>query len=130
MTSEKRRFLQDATESEDVYDYTQYEECLANDIDAVYIVLPNHQHCEFTVRAAKAGVHVLCEKPMAVSVAECCKMIAAIRKSHRRLMIAYRLPLRKVEPGSDCCGDGGANSESCVSLALISGNKLWDPMCV
>jgi predicted dehydrogenase len=78
-----------------VYDYNQYEECLATDIDAVYIVLPNHQHCEFTVRAAKAGVHVLCEKPMAVSVAECRTMIAAMRHARRKLMIAYRLHFEK-----------------------------------
>ena len=78
-----------------VYDYDQYEECLADDIDAVYIVLPNHQHCEFTLRAAKAGVHVLCEKPMAVSVAECRAMITAMRKARRKLMIAYRLHFEK-----------------------------------
>jgi len=79
----------------DVYDYSQYEQCLANNIDAVYIVLPNHLHCEFTVRAAKAGVHVLCEKPMAVSVSECREMIAATRKAGSKLMVAYRLHFEK-----------------------------------
>jgi glucose-fructose oxidoreductase len=79
----------------DVYDYDQYEKCLANGIDAVYIVLPNHQHCEFTVRAAKAGVHVLCEKPMAVSVAECRTMLGAVRQAGHKLMIAYRLHFEK-----------------------------------
>jgi glucose-fructose oxidoreductase len=81
VTSDKRKakILARRYRVKDVYDYTQYEECLANGIDAVYIALPNHQHCEFTVRAAKAGVHVLCEKPMAVSVAECRQMIAAMR---------------------------------------------------
>src|ERR1700716_840495 len=51
---------------ESVYSYDQYEECLSQGVDAVYIVLPNHLHREFTVRALDAGVHVLCEKPMAV----------------------------------------------------------------
>ena len=75
----KARVLARRYQVRNVYDYSQYEECLTNGIDAVYIVLPNHLHCEFTVRAAKAGVHVLCEKPMAVSVAECRKMIGAMR---------------------------------------------------
>lgn len=79
----------------DVYDYSQYEQCLANNIDAVYIVLPNHLHCEFTVRAANAGVHVLCEKPMAVSVSECREMVAATRKAGSKLMVAYRLHFEK-----------------------------------
>ena len=105
VTSDKRKagVLARRYRVKDVYDYDQYEECLANDIDAVSIVLPNHQYCEFTVRAAKAGVHVLCEKPMAVSVAECRTMIAAMRQSRRRLMIAYRLHFEKSNPGIDCC---------------------------
>jgi glucose-fructose oxidoreductase len=60
-------------------------------VDAVYIALPNSMHAEYTVRAARAGVHVLCEKPMAVTVAECRQMIAACRKANVKLMIAYRL---------------------------------------
>ncbi len=49
------------------YSYEEYEDCLASDeIDAVYIALPNHLHCEYTVRAANQAIHVLCEKPMAV----------------------------------------------------------------
>jgi predicted dehydrogenase len=66
---------------------------LSGNIDAVYISLPNHLHCEYTVRAAKAGIHVLCEKPMAVTVTECEQMIAAARAHHIKLMIAYRLHL-------------------------------------
>jgi len=60
------------------------------DVRSVYIALPNNLHVEFTVRAARAGKHVLCEKPMANSVAECRQMIDACRKAGRQLMIAYR----------------------------------------
>jgi predicted dehydrogenase len=59
-------------------------------VDLVYIVLPNSQHCEFTERAALAGKHVLVEKPMAVSVAECDRMIAACKTAKVRLGVAYR----------------------------------------
>ncbi|MEW7849123.1 Gfo/Idh/MocA family oxidoreductase [Massilia aurea] len=60
------------------------------DVRSVYIALPNNLHVEYTVRAARAGKHVLCEKPMANSVAECRQMIDACRKAGRQLMIAYR----------------------------------------
>ena len=52
------------------YAYDQYDACLEQ-VDAVYIALPNSMHAEYTIRAARAGVHVLCEKPMAVTVEEC-----------------------------------------------------------
>ncbi|RAL23035.1 gfo/Idh/MocA family oxidoreductase [Lujinxingia litoralis] len=60
-------------------------------IDALYIALPNHLHCEYTLSAAEAGVHVLCEKPLAVSEVECRKMIAACEEAEVHLMTAYRL---------------------------------------
>ncbi len=72
------------------YSYDQYEECLRA-VDAVYIALPNSMHAEYTIRAANAGVHVLCEKPMAVTVDECQRMIDACREANVKLMIAYRL---------------------------------------
>jgi len=75
-----------------VYSYDEYDECLrTGEIDAVYIALPNNLHREYTVRAACAGVHVLCEKPMAVTEAECRTMIRAARDNKVKLMIAYRL---------------------------------------
>ncbi|MBA3613473.1 MAG: Gfo/Idh/MocA family oxidoreductase [Nitrospirales bacterium] len=75
-----------------LYSYDQYEECLEREeIDAVYIALPNHLHCEYTVRAAKSGVHVLCEKPMALSVKECETMIRTADHHGIKLMVAYRL---------------------------------------
>jgi predicted dehydrogenase len=77
---------------EKTYTYEQYDECLkSGEVDAVYIALPNHMHCEYAVRAAEAGVHVLCEKPMAVTEDECQKMIHAAETAGIRLMIAYRL---------------------------------------
>ncbi len=80
--------------TEQTYTYDRYEELLASGtIDAVYIALPNHLHCEYTVKAANAGIQVLCEKPMAVTVAECERMIAAARDNHVKLAIAYRLHL-------------------------------------
>ena len=63
----------------------------SGEIDAVYIALPNDMHREFTVRAARAGLHVLCEKPMAVTIRECEEMIRATRAAKVKLMIAYRL---------------------------------------
>lgn len=72
--------------------YDDYDALLASgEIDAVYIALPNSMHRDFTIRAARAGVHVLCEKPMAVTSKECREMIAAARDNDVRLMIAYRL---------------------------------------
>ncbi|WP_277127606.1 Gfo/Idh/MocA family protein [Chlorogloeopsis fritschii] len=63
--------------------------------DAVYIALPNHLHCEYTVKAANAGVHILCEKPMAVTEQECEQMIRAAKDNNVKLMIAYRLHFDK-----------------------------------
>lgn len=74
------------------YSYDDYERCLRSGlVDAVFIALPNDMHCEFSVRAAKAGIHVLCEKPMAVTERECDEMIAAAESHQVQLMVAYRL---------------------------------------
>ena len=75
---------------EHLYTYDDYGRALSN-VDAVYIALPNHLHCEYAVRAAAAGVHVLCEKPMAVHENDCRAMIKAARQNHAKLMVAYRL---------------------------------------
>lgn len=70
--------------------YDNYERCL-KEVDAVYICTPNSEHADLAVRAAKAGVHVLCEKPLAVTEAECSRMIAAAAAADVRIMTAYRL---------------------------------------
>lgn len=73
-------------------DYDEYDVvCRSGDIDAVYIALPNSQHREFTERAARAGVHVLCEKPLAYSVEDAEQMVSACQSAKVRLMTAYRL---------------------------------------
>lgn len=75
-----------------LYTYDRYDELLAGgEIDAVFIALPNHQHADFTVRAARRGVHVLCEKPLAVTERECLSMIRAAEANDVKLMTAYRL---------------------------------------
>ena len=75
-----------------VYTYETFDRIRDNkEIEAVYIGLPNSMHCEYTVRAAQAGKHVLCEKPMAISSAECRKMIDACKSAGVKLMIAYRV---------------------------------------
>lgn len=75
-----------------IYSYDNFDLIKDNpDIDIVYIVLPNAQHAEYTVRAARAGKHVICEKPMAVTVKECEDMISACREAGVLLSIGYRL---------------------------------------
>ena len=74
------------------YNYQTFDRIIDNkDIDVVYVVLPNALHHEFVLRAAKAGKHVICEKPMAVSVKECEEMIAACKAAKVSLSIGYRL---------------------------------------
>ena len=75
-----------------VYSYATYDTIRDNpDVDIIYIVLPNSLHAEYTVRGAQAGKHILSEKPMATSSAECRQMIDACRKADKTLMIAYRI---------------------------------------
>jgi len=75
-----------------IYNYETFDRIGENpDVDVVYIVLPNAMHAEYAVRALRAGKHVYCEKPMAVTPAECEQMIAAARKAGRQLGIGYRL---------------------------------------
>jgi glucose-fructose oxidoreductase len=75
-----------------IYNYQNFDSIASNpDIDVVYVVLPNNMHKEFTLRAAKAGKHVICEKPMAMNSDECRDMIEGCQKAGVSLSIGYRL---------------------------------------
>lgn len=75
-----------------IYNYDNFDSIANNpDIDVVYIVLPPSMHLEYSVRAAKAGKHVWCEKPMAVTALECQKMIDACNQNKVKLSIGYRM---------------------------------------
>jgi glucose-fructose oxidoreductase len=75
-----------------IYNYQNFDDIATNpDIDIVYIVLPNAMHKEFTIRAANAGKHVICEKPMALNAQECREMIAACERNKVGLSIGYRM---------------------------------------
>jgi len=77
--------------SNSIYSYENFDAIAANNaIDAVIICLPNSMHAAYTIRAARAGKHVLCEKPMCTTVAEGQAMIDACAKAGKKLMIAYR----------------------------------------
>ena len=76
----------------DAYDVRDLEDALSRaDVEAAYIAEPNDKHAEFAVRCARAGVHVLCEKPLATSEEECRRIIEACREAGLKLMTAYRL---------------------------------------
>jgi glucose-fructose oxidoreductase len=86
----KRREVARRYRIDQTFSYDQFDDCLRA-VDAIYLALPNSMHAEYTIRAARAGVHVLCEKPMAVTSDECRRMIDACRRGGVKLMIAYRL---------------------------------------
>lgn len=89
---EQLRELAARYEVQHVYGKDDYARLLANPaVEAVFLCLPNHLHRDYTVQAATAGKHVLCEKPMAVTERECEEMEAAAARHDVRLMIAYRL---------------------------------------
>ncbi len=75
-----------------IYNYSNFDAIKENgDIDVVYVVLPNAMHSEFSIRAAEAGKHVICEKPMAMNVAECDEIIKACKDNGVKLGMGYRL---------------------------------------
>ncbi len=93
--------------------YAQFDALLQEGaIDAVYIAVPNSLHCEFVLRAARAGVHVLCEKPLAVNEQQCRKIIQACQHTRVKLMTAYRLHFEK------------ANLEA---VELVNSGKIGEP---
>lgn len=85
----KKRFsIPDAN----IYNYQNFDTIVNNkDIDLVYVILPNAMHKEFTIRAAKAGKHVIVEKPMAITEQDCVEMISACNKAGVQLAMGYRL---------------------------------------
>jgi glucose-fructose oxidoreductase len=75
-----------------IYNYQNFDSMAGNpDIDVVYVVLPPSMHAEYTIRAARAGKHVWCEKPMAMTVLECQQMIDACNQNKVKLSIGYRM---------------------------------------
>src|SRR3984893_3186339 len=83
--------LRYGVDPKNIYNYQNYDSIKDNpEVDIIYIVLPNSMHAEYTVRGLQAGKHVLSEKPMATTPAECQQMIDAGRKANKKLMVAYR----------------------------------------
>jgi predicted dehydrogenase len=88
-----------------IYNYENFDRIADNpDIDVIYIVLPNSMHKEYTIRAAKAGKHVLCQKPMANSAADCRAMVEACKNAGKKLAIGYRCQFE-------------LNNRKCIKLA-------------
>lgn len=78
--------------AKNIYNYQNFDQIKNNpDIDIVYVVLPNFLHAEYTIRAAQAGKHVICEKPLAMNVKEGEQMLAACRKADVKFGVGYRL---------------------------------------
>jgi predicted dehydrogenase len=126
-----------------IYSYEDMDKFRDNKaIDAVYVALPNSMHAEYTIRSAKAGKHVLCEKPMSTTVSEAEAMIAACKAAQVQLMIAYRLhyeplnlkavklirdgALGRVETINGAFGFNAAPGAWRLNKALAGGGSLFD----
>jgi predicted dehydrogenase len=104
-----------------IYDYADYDRIADNPaVDVIYIILPNSMHAEYTVRGLEAGKHVLCEKPMATSVAECEQMLAAADQVGRKLMVANRV---RYEPHNQSVWDM-ARREAFGRVKLIEATNV------
>jgi predicted dehydrogenase len=126
-----------------IYSYEDMDRFRDNKmIDAVYVALPNSMHAEYTIRSAKAGKHVLCEKPMSTTVKEAQDMIAACKAANVKLMIAYRLhyeplnlkavklirdgALGAVETINGAFGFNAAPNQWRLDKTLAGGGSLFD----
>jgi predicted dehydrogenase len=112
---------------EHIYTYETFDKIAEDDaIDIVYVVLPNGMHCEYTLRAAKAGKHVFCEKPMAISSVECRRMIDACQKAEKLLGIGYRC---QFEPHHLKCMELAKSKEFGEIKQIVAGFgfKIGDP---
>jgi predicted dehydrogenase len=113
--------------SRNCYSYETYDQIANNpEIDVVYIVLPNGMHAEYTIRGARAGKHVLCEKPMANTASDCVAMIQACREADRQLAVGYRC---QFEPHHQACMNL-AREKTFGELKMIDagfGFKIGDP---
>jgi predicted dehydrogenase len=110
-----------------IYNYQNFDSIKDNPaVEVVYIVLPNSMHEEFTIRAAKAGKHVLCEKPMANSSAEAQRMIDACNKANVKLMIAYRI---QYEPANTMAKEWVRSSKygKVKMIEMYNGQHIGDP---
>jgi predicted dehydrogenase len=123
----KRTKLQRRYRVEHAVGYEEYEDLLAQGgIDAVYIALPNDMHYEYTLRAAAMGVHVLCEKPLALSERDCQEMIEACRDARVRLMTAYRLHFDEATLDAIELVEAGRIGEPRLMTALLT-MQVTDP---
>jgi glucose-fructose oxidoreductase len=110
-----------------LHSYSEYDKALAADeVDAVYIALPNDLHREYTERAARQGVHVLCEKPMAVTEADCKAMIRAAARNGVKLLIAYRLHFERASLAAVEIVNSGEIGEPRIFNSVFT-NEVRDP---
>jgi predicted dehydrogenase len=94
----KARKLADQFEASHAFSYAEFARCLSNpEVEAVYIATPPGEHEKYAVAAARAGKHVLCEKPLAATVKQARNMVATCRRNKVRFMTAYR---KYFEPSS------------------------------
>ena len=110
-----------------IYNYQNYDSIRDNpEVDVLYVVLPNGMHAEYTVRGLSSGKHVLTEKPMANTPAECQQMIDAGRKAGRKLMVAYRCRYEPYNREAIRIARSGELGPTKVILA-DNGWKIGDP---
>jgi predicted dehydrogenase len=118
---------QHGIDPKNLYNYQNFDQIKNNpEIDAVYIVLPNSMHEEYVIRAAQAGKHVLCEKPMATSSKEAQRMIDACKKAGKKLMIAYRI---QYEPHNRLAMDWARNKHfgKVKFIEAVNTQNIGDP---
>ena len=116
-------------DKKNIYNYENFDRIADNpDIDIVYVVTPPSLHPEFTIRAAKAGKHVISEKPMATSVADCDRMIAACKAAKVKLGIGYRLhhdPYHRELMRLASEGDFGPFMKMSGDRGFVLGQRVW-----
>jgi predicted dehydrogenase len=115
-------------DAKNIYNYDNYDTMKDNpEIDVVYVVLPNSMHAEYTIRAAKAAKHVLCEKPMAISVEQCQAMIAACAEAKRKLMIGYRMHYEPMTQEAIRLAHSQADMGTIKQITAEAGFNMGDP---